>query len=66
MDTFLSVAGANSGSALCFVPIPVGTCNKRNGLHCESEFIQDINSELHYEGEFVYSIFSNTDEKVVR
>lgn len=28
IDTFLSVAGANYGSSLCVVPIPVGTCNR--------------------------------------
>ncbi|KAL6732112.1 hypothetical protein Aduo_002907 [Ancylostoma duodenale] len=64
IDTFLSVAGANYGSALCVVPIPVGTCNRRTGLHCESAFLQDINNQARYEGSFVYSIFSTTDEKV--
>ncbi|EYC02262.1 hypothetical protein Y032_0101g3398 [Ancylostoma ceylanicum] len=64
IDTFLSVAGANYGSALCVVPIPVGTCNRRTGLHCESAFLQDINNQARYEGSYVYSIFSTTDEKV--
>ncbi|KAI6183860.1 hypothetical protein M3Y97_00534000 [Aphelenchoides bicaudatus] len=64
IDTFLSVAGSNSGSSLCFVPIPVGTCNKRNGLHCDSEFLNDINSQTRYEGEHIFSIFSTHDDKV--
>jgi triacylglycerol lipase len=64
IDTFLSVAGANYGSSLCFVPIPVGTCNKRSGLHCESLFLQDINANTKYEGDFIFSIFSSGDEKV--
>jgi len=64
IDTFVSVAGANSGSMLCFVPIPVGTCNKRTGLHCESEFLRDINGQRHYEGTFAFSVFSMADDKV--
>ncbi|ETN69623.1 triacylglycerol lipase [Necator americanus] len=64
IDTFVSVAGANYGSALCFVPIPIGTCNRRTGLHCESAFLQDINNQARYEGSFVYSIFSTADDKV--
>uniref|UniRef100_A0A914DA27 Triacylglycerol lipase n=1 Tax=Acrobeloides nanus TaxID=290746 RepID=A0A914DA27_9BILA len=64
IDTFLSVAGSNYGSSLCFVPIPVGTCNKRSGLHCESLFLQDINANTKYEGDFIFSIFSSGDEKV--
>uniref|UniRef100_A0A0M3IQ18 Triacylglycerol lipase n=1 Tax=Ascaris lumbricoides TaxID=6252 RepID=A0A0M3IQ18_ASCLU len=64
IDTFLSVAGANYGSALCFVPIPVGTCNKRTGLHCQSTFLKDINAQTRYEGSFIFSIFSTADEKV--
>lgn len=64
IDTFLSVAGANHGSALCFVPIPIGTCNKNTGLHCESNFLADINSKTGYEGNQIFSIFSTSDEKV--
>ncbi|KAE9416197.1 hypothetical protein Angca_000324, partial [Angiostrongylus cantonensis] len=64
IDTFLSVAGSNHGSALCVVPIPVGTCNGRTGLHCDSAFLKDINDQAHYEGSYVFSIFSSADEKV--
>ncbi|PAV56720.1 hypothetical protein WR25_04989 [Diploscapter pachys] len=64
IDTFLSVAGANYGSSLCVVPIPVGTCNRRTGLHCDSTFLQDINGNEKYEGTFVFSIFSTADEKI--
>uniref|UniRef100_A0AC34QFB5 Triacylglycerol lipase n=1 Tax=Panagrolaimus sp. JU765 TaxID=591449 RepID=A0AC34QFB5_9BILA len=64
IDSFLSVAGSNHGSSLCFVPIPVGTCNKRTGLHCESEFLADINGQTKYEGTFVFSIFSSGDDKI--
>ncbi|CAD5212962.1 unnamed protein product [Bursaphelenchus okinawaensis] len=64
VDTFLSVAGSNSGTTLCFVPIPVGTCNRKNGLHCDSEFLADINSQQRYEGSHTFSIFSTHDDKV--
>uniref|UniRef100_A0A0M3JP96 Triacylglycerol lipase n=1 Tax=Anisakis simplex TaxID=6269 RepID=A0A0M3JP96_ANISI len=64
IDTFLSVAGANYGSSLCFVAIPIGTCNKRTGLFCKSTFLKDINAQSKYEGAFVFSIFSTADDKV--
>uniref|UniRef100_A0A7E4UQU8 Triacylglycerol lipase n=1 Tax=Panagrellus redivivus TaxID=6233 RepID=A0A7E4UQU8_PANRE len=64
IDSFVSVAGANYGSALCFVPIPVGACNKRTGLHCESEFLADINGQYKFEGSHIFSIFSSADDKV--
>ncbi|KAM3718758.1 Deoxyuridine 5'-triphosphate nucleotidohydrolase [Dirofilaria immitis] len=64
IDTYLSVAGANYGIASCIIPIPVGACNRRTGLHCRSTFLQDINGQTHYEGTFVFSIFSDSDEKI--
>lgn len=64
IDTYLSVAGANYGMISCFIPIPVGACNRRTGLHCRSTFLQDINGQTRYEGTFVFSIFSDSDEKV--
>jgi hypothetical protein len=64
IDTFLSVGGSNYGSILCLVPIPIGTCNKKNGLHCESEFLADVNAQTGYEGAQIFSIFSTDDEKV--
>lgn len=51
IDTFVGVAGANFGSTLCFLPIPVGTCNVRTGLSCQSRYLANINSRPHYEGE---------------
>ncbi|VDO69581.1 unnamed protein product [Heligmosomoides polygyrus] len=64
IDTFVSVAGANHGSALCVVPIPIGTCNRRTGLHCDSVFLQDINNQARYEATYIFSIFSSADEKI--
>lgn len=46
------------------MPIPVGICNKRTGLHCNSTFLKDINGQTKYEGTFIFSIFSTSDEKV--
>lgn len=48
IDTFLSVAGTNNGALPCLVPIPVGTCNKKNGLHCESscQLMEEIQSQM--------------------
>ncbi|CAI4221519.1 unnamed protein product [Auanema sp. JU1783] len=63
VETFVSVAGANYGSSLCFVPFWV--CSKRNGLHCKSKFLQEINNQTsRYEGRFSYSIYSDSDDKV--
>uniref|UniRef100_A0A914IDY3 Triacylglycerol lipase n=1 Tax=Globodera rostochiensis TaxID=31243 RepID=A0A914IDY3_GLORO len=66
VDTFLSVAGANNGAALCVLPalLPLGTCNRKNGLHCESEFLTDVNARTRYEGTNTFSIFSADDEKI--
>ncbi|VDM95275.1 unnamed protein product [Thelazia callipaeda] len=64
IDTYLSVAGANYGVSLCFVPIPLGACNRRTGLHCRSSFLHDINRQIRYEGTFIFSIFSDSDEKI--
>uniref|UniRef100_A0A915PVB7 Triacylglycerol lipase n=1 Tax=Setaria digitata TaxID=48799 RepID=A0A915PVB7_9BILA len=64
IDTYLSVAGANHGISSCFIPIPVGACNRRTGLHCRSTFLQDINGQTRYEGTFIFSIFSDADEKI--
>ncbi|KAL3995096.1 Lipase (class 2) family protein [Acanthocheilonema viteae] len=64
IDTYLSVAGANYGMISCFIPIPVGACNRRTGLHCRSTFLQDINGQTRYEGTFVFSIFSDSDERI--
>ncbi|CAD6199810.1 unnamed protein product [Caenorhabditis auriculariae] len=77
VDTFVGVAGPNHGispqvggvglpaCALAIAPI----CNQVNGLYSgmcpnESEFLQDINRFSHYEGQYVYSIYSTKDQVV--
>uniref|UniRef100_A0A0N5A3Q5 Lipase_GDSL domain-containing protein n=1 Tax=Parastrongyloides trichosuri TaxID=131310 RepID=A0A0N5A3Q5_PARTI len=62
VEKFVSVAGANHGSALCIFPF--GSCNLINGLNCNSRFITDINRHEHYEGKKVYSLYSTGDDKV--
>lgn len=37
--------GANFGARACF--LPVGICNKINGMHCQSQFLQDINNSAY-------------------
>uniref|UniRef100_A0A914W1K4 Uncharacterized protein n=1 Tax=Plectus sambesii TaxID=2011161 RepID=A0A914W1K4_9BILA len=63
VDTFIGVAGANYGSALCIIPIP-GTCNQQNGLSCGSQFLTDINRQSRYEGRHIYAIYSTGDDVV--
>lgn len=43
VDTYVGIAGANYGSFLCFLPL--GSCNTVNGLHCNSQFLADINAK---------------------
>lgn len=77
VDTYVGVAGPNHGIALqvggiqipgcVFSIIPV--CNQRTGLYSgfcpsESEFLQDINRVMGYEGENRFSIYSRADQTV--
>ncbi|KHJ77652.1 triacylglycerol lipase [Oesophagostomum dentatum] len=55
--------GANRGSFLCLLPFP-GACNLVTGLSCHSRFIQNINSRQRYEGKYIFSIYSQQDDKV--
>uniref|UniRef100_A0A914VS73 Triacylglycerol lipase n=1 Tax=Plectus sambesii TaxID=2011161 RepID=A0A914VS73_9BILA len=64
VDTFVGVAGANHGAALCFLQFGE-TCGKTIGLDCSSKFLADINGQKRkYEGHFVYSISSPEDDVV--
>uniref|UniRef100_A0A0M3I5N2 Lipase domain-containing protein n=1 Tax=Ascaris lumbricoides TaxID=6252 RepID=A0A0M3I5N2_ASCLU len=62
VDTYVGIAGANYGSFLCFLPL--GSCNTVNGLHCNSQFLADINAKPRYEGSFIFTIYSTDDEYV--
>ncbi|PIC20847.1 hypothetical protein B9Z55_025898 [Caenorhabditis nigoni] len=78
VDTFIGVAGPNHGISLqvagisvpgCVIgAIPIlPICSKIIGLYSgfcptESEFLTDINESNHYEGQYVYSLYTETDE----
>uniref|UniRef100_A0A0N4ZCQ7 Lipase n=1 Tax=Parastrongyloides trichosuri TaxID=131310 RepID=A0A0N4ZCQ7_PARTI len=77
VDTFVGVAGPNHGISLqmgalslpgCAISaIPI--CNQVTGLYSgncpfESTFLQDINSRNRYEGQYIYSIYSRSDNVV--
>ncbi|CAJ0958107.1 unnamed protein product, partial [Mesorhabditis belari] len=61
IQTFLAVGGANSGSHLCQTPTTL-FCNAVTGLHCNSTFMQDINSRRNYEAAEVFAIYNPQDE----
>ncbi|CAJ0585391.1 unnamed protein product, partial [Mesorhabditis spiculigera] len=64
VDTFVSVAGANYGSAICEM-LPLAICNLNNGLSCRSHRLSELNSRKHrYEGKHSFSITTTNDEKV--
>uniref|UniRef100_A0A158R4F3 Lipase n=1 Tax=Syphacia muris TaxID=451379 RepID=A0A158R4F3_9BILA len=48
IDTYVSVAGANFGVSLCDDFGECDTCSKLNGLDCESQFLEDINTKRYY------------------
>ncbi|KAK6018591.1 hypothetical protein OSTOST_15819, partial [Ostertagia ostertagi] len=62
IDTFVSAAGANHGSVLCVVPIPVGTWENRSTL-LTPHFLQDINNQAGYRGNLCLSVFSQQPMK---
>ncbi|VDM85378.1 unnamed protein product [Strongylus vulgaris] len=77
IDTFVGVAGPNHGISLqvgglaipgcVFSVIPV--CNQVTGLYSgicpsESEFLQDINGQIGYEGMHIFTIHSKKDQIV--
>ncbi|EGT40442.1 hypothetical protein CAEBREN_28945 [Caenorhabditis brenneri] len=77
VDSFIGVAGPNHGISLqvagvsipgCVIgAIPIlPICSKVIGLYSgfcpiESQFLTDINESNHYEGRYVYSIYTETD-----
>ncbi|KAK6760607.1 hypothetical protein RB195_021899 [Necator americanus] len=77
IETFLGIAGPNHGITLKVAGLTVpacalGTlpiCDRVVGLYSglcplESEFLNDINRNHHYEGKVVYTIYSHIDEKI--
>ncbi|KAI6197052.1 hypothetical protein M3Y94_01179300 [Aphelenchoides besseyi] len=78
IDTYVGIAGPNHGIALqvagiqipgCVFSIIPGICNTKTGLYSgfcpsESEFLQDINRMMGYEGMNRFSISSRADQLV--
>jgi len=60
IDAYVAVAGVAYGLERCPTNLPA--CNPVNGMHCESEYLRDVNSKAaSYEGNVTYAIFSRED-----
>lgn len=76
IDTFVGIAGANRGLTNCYVSGPTTpTCGSTNGLYPGylvggfgpygvSSFLVDLAATSHYEGAYVYTIWSSADEVI--
>jgi hypothetical protein len=76
VDTFVGIAGGNRGLVACYQTGPTTpTCSDVNGLYPGyligflgpydvSSILVDMNSTSHYEGSFVYTIWSSVDEVI--
>lgn len=76
VDTFVGIAGANRGLTTCYLSGPTTpTCGSTNGFYPGylvggfgpygvSSFLVDLASSSHYEGSFVYTIWSSADEVI--
>jgi hypothetical protein len=76
VDAFVGIAGANRGLTACYLSGPTTpTCGSTNGFYPGyligvlgpygvSSFLVDLASSSHYEGSYVYSIWSSVDEVI--
>jgi triacylglycerol lipase len=76
VDTFVGIAGANRGLTTCYMTGPTTpTCGSTNGLYPGylvggfgpygvSSFLVDLAGASHYEGSYVYTIWSSVDEVI--
>jgi triacylglycerol lipase len=76
VDTFVGISGANRGLTSCYYSGPTTpTCGSTNGFYPGyligfsgpygvSSFLVDLASSSHYEGSFVYSMWSSVDEVI--
>jgi triacylglycerol lipase len=76
VDTFVGIAGANRGLTSCYMTGPTTpTCGSTNGLYPGylvggfgpygvSSYLADLAATSHYEGTYVYSIWSSADEVI--
>ena len=76
VDTFVGIAGANRGLTTCYQTGPTTpTCGSTNGFYPGylvggfgpygvSSFLVDLANTSHYEGSYVYSMWSSADEVI--
>jgi len=76
VDTFVGIAGANRGLTTCYLSGPTTpTCGSTNGLYPGylvggfgpygvSSFLVELANASHYEGSYVYSMWSSADEVI--
>lgn len=76
VDTFVGIAGANRGLTACYMSGPTTpTCGSTNGLYPGylvggfgpygvSSYLVDLAATSHYEGSYVYTIWSSADEVI--
>lgn len=76
IDAFVGIAGANRGLTACYMTGPTTpTCSDVNGFYPGylvgilgpygvSQILTEMNSSSHYEGSFVYSMWSSVDEVI--
>jgi Lipase (class 2) len=76
VDAFVGIAGANSGLVNCYLSGPTTpACGDTNGFYPGyliglqgpfgvSQILQNINASSHYEGSYVYTIWSTVDETI--
>lgn len=76
VDTFVGIAGANRGLTTCYMSGPTTpTCGSTNGFYPGylvggfgpygvSSYLVDLASASHYEGTYVYTIWSSVDEVI--
>jgi len=76
VDTFVGIAGANRGLVACYVSGPsTPTCGSTNGLYPGymigvfgpygvSAFLKELNRDVGFEGQHVYSMWSTVDEVI--
>lgn len=76
VDTFVGIAGANRGLTTCYLSGPTTpTCGSTNGFYPGylvggfgpygvSAFLVDLAASSHYEGSYVYTMWSSVDEVI--
>jgi hypothetical protein len=76
VDTFVGIAGANRGLTTCYTTGPTTpTCGNTNGFYPGylvggfgpygvAAFLVDLAATSHYEGTYVYTIWSSADEVI--